>query len=93
MQETGAGLWALRDQQGQLAEFAAHEFHYSKAINLPDNLSFAYKVLRGYGMNGEQDGVVYKNTLASYVHLRDVASNRWTQRFVDFVKRCKQLNS
>jgi cobyrinic acid a,c-diamide synthase len=93
MQETGAGLWALRDQQGQLAEFAAHEFHYSKAINLPDNLSFAYKVLRGYGMNGEHDGVVYKNTLASYVHLRDVASNRWTQRFVDFVKRCKQLNS
>lgn len=93
MQETGAGLWALRDTQGQLAEFAAHEFHYSKAVNMPNNLSFAYKVLRGYGLDGTHDGVVYKNTLASYVHLRDVENNRWTQRFVDFVKQQKQART
>lgn len=90
MQETGAGLWALRDTLGQPAEFAAHEFHYSKAVNMPNNLSFAYKVLRGYGLDGAHDGVVYKNTLASYVHLRDVENNRWTQRFVNFVKQQKQ---
>lgn len=92
MQETGANLWALRDSQGHLAEFAAHEFHYSKAVNLPKNLSFAYKVLRGYGLDGENDGVVYKNTLASYVHLRDVENNRWTQRFVNFVKQQKHAS-
>lgn len=93
MQETGANLWALRDTQGQLAEFAAHEFHYSKAVNLPENLSFAYKVLRGYGFDGAHDGVVYKNTLASYVHLRDVENNRWTQRFVNFVKQQQQVRN
>lgn len=93
MQETGMGLWGLRDSQGQPAEFAAHEFHYSKAVNIPDNLSFAYKVLRGYGFDGEHDGVVYKNTLASYVHLRDVENNHWTQRFVNFVKQQKRARA
>ncbi len=61
-------------------------------MNLPKNLSFAYKVLRGYGLDGENDGVVYKNTLASYVHLRDVENNRWTQRFVNFVKQQKHAS-
>ena len=85
MRETGFGLWPLLDSSGQPTEFHAHEFHYSKAINLPANLTYAYQVLRGHGVDGEHDGVVYKNTLASYVHLRDVETNRWTQRFVDFV--------
>ncbi|MEZ5673605.1 MAG: cobyrinate a,c-diamide synthase, partial [Thiotrichaceae bacterium] len=75
MQETGHNLWGLQDTGGQPATFAAHEFHYSKAVNVPDNLTYAYKVLRGYGMDGVHDGVIYKNTLASYVHLRDVANN------------------
>jgi cobyrinic acid a,c-diamide synthase len=85
MRETGLGLWPLLDSSGQPAEFHAHEFHYSKAINLPTNLTYAYEVLRGHGVDGEHDGVIYKNTLASYVHLRDVETNRWTRRFVDFV--------
>jgi cobyrinic acid a,c-diamide synthase len=92
LQETGLNLWGLQDGHGQPATFAAHEFHYSKAVNVPDDLTYAYKVLRGYGMDGEHDGVVYKNTLASYAHLRDVANNPWTQRFVTFVKQQKQLN-
>lgn len=89
LQETGHGLWPLKDVQGHLATFPAHEFHYSKAIQLPPNLTFAYKVLRGQGLDGQHDGVVYKNTLACYVHLRDVGNNRWTRRFVNFVQNCK----
>lgn len=87
LRETGNNLWGLAPIDGQPAEFHAHEFHYSKAINLPNNLKFAYQVLRGNGIDGQNDGVIYKNTLASYTHLRDTASNHWTQRFVDFVRR------
>ncbi|MCK5523444.1 MAG: hydrogenobyrinic acid a,c-diamide synthase (glutamine-hydrolyzing) [Thiomargarita sp.] len=85
--ETGHGLWPLLNSKGQPTEFYAHEFHYSKAINLPSQLTYAYKVLRGQGLDGKNDGIVYKNTLASYVHLRDVENNRWTQRFINFVRQ------
>ncbi len=84
LQETGKGLWNLEET------FAAHEFHYSKAINISPNLQFAYKVLRGMGVDGEHDGIVYKNTLASYTHLRTVEKNRWTDRFIQFIENTKQ---
>jgi cobyrinic acid a,c-diamide synthase len=87
LRETGQGLWPLLNAQGQPAEFYAHEFHYSRIVNLPSHLPFAYEVLRGEGLDGHHDGLVYKNTLASYVHLRDVEGNRWTQRFVEFVRK------
>jgi len=87
LRETGNGLWPLLEQP---AEFYAHEFHYSRVIDLPSHLKFAYHVLRGSGLDGSHDGVIYKNTLASYVHLRDVEKNRWTQRFVDFVRSLKK---
>jgi cobyrinic acid a,c-diamide synthase len=89
IQETGHGLWPLLNSKGKIAEFYAHEFHYSKAINLPAKLTYAYKVLRGQGLDGQYDGIVYKNTLASYVHLHDVENNRWTQRFVEFIRQKK----
>lgn len=84
LQETGKGLWNLGET------FAAHEFHYSKAINISPNLQFAYNVLRGMGVDGEHDGIVYKNTLASYTHLRTVEKNRWTNRFIQFIENVKQ---
>jgi len=89
MQETGHHLWGLPNIDDKPATFPAHEFHYSKAVNVPDNLTYAYKVLRGQGINGDYDGVIYKNVLACYVHLRDVDNNRWTQRFVEFVQYVK----
>ncbi len=91
LRETGHGLWSLMDSKEQPGEFYAHEFHYSKAINLPPKLTFAYQVLRGHGFDGEHDGIIYKNTLASYVHLRDVEKNHWTARFLKFVRRHKYL--
>lgn len=68
------------------SEFPAHEFHYSSLENLENNPTYAYKVLRGSGINGENDGYVYKNLLASYVHLRQVGGNRWVDRFLNFVE-------
>ena len=70
----------------------AHEFHYSSLENLPPDLIYAYTVERGYGINGSQDGIVYKNLLATYTHLRSLENYNWAARFVDQV-RCLSRKS
>jgi cobyrinic acid a,c-diamide synthase len=50
---------------------------------------FAYKVLRGYGINGQYDGWLYKNLLASYAHMRDTNKYHWAKRFVSFARNVK----
>ncbi len=70
-------------------EHHVHEFHYSSLENLPSDLTFAYSMGRGVGINQQHDGFVYRNLLANYVHLRSVESNRWTERFVQFVRECR----
>ena len=69
----------------------AHEFHYSKiSLNSKFN-SFAYKVKRGYGINGKYDGVLYKNLLATYSHLRDTNQSMWIKSYLQFIKSNKKL--
>ena len=66
-----------------------HEFHYSVLENLPPNQEFAYHVRRGTGIDGQHDGLIYKNLLASYAHLRDTSRHHWAARFIGFVRACK----
>jgi cobyrinic acid a,c-diamide synthase len=87
LRETGRGPWPAR-AAGAPALIRAHEFHYSSVENLAPGLAFAYDVERGYGIDGRHDGIVVKNLLASYAHLRDVAGHRWAARFVEFARRC-----
>ena len=68
----------------------AHEFHYSSLENLPDDMRFAYHVERGYGIDGECDGLVLHNLLASYTHLRTIGSCYWATRFVAFIRRQRE---
>ncbi len=63
-----------------------HEFHYSSLENVAPELKFAYRVLRGHGIDGERDGIVYRNVLASYAHLRSGAGSDWAPQFVAFVR-------
>ncbi len=67
----------------------AHEFHYSELRGLPADTQFAYKVERGHGIDGKNDGIVLHNMLASYTHLRGVASFNWPARFVEFSRQCQ----
>lgn len=95
----GRGYIQLRERKNQLwpttahatkpATFCAHEFHYSSLENVPQDLNFAYDVLRGRGVDGTHDGIIYKNLLANYAHFRDVNGNHWTQRFIDFIRSKK----
>jgi cobyrinic acid a,c-diamide synthase len=77
------------EREGQ-SLIRAHEFHYSKLENLPPDTRFAYHVERGYGIDGEHDGLIVHNLLASYTHLRTIGSCYWATRFVAFVRRQKE---
>ena len=88
LRETGQCRWPRTGAAGAPL-IRAHEFHYSSVENLPPDVEFAYDVERGHGIDGRHDGIVYKNLLASYSHLRDVGSHQWAARFVDFVRRSK----
>ncbi|HSH06151.1 MAG TPA: cobyrinate a,c-diamide synthase [Burkholderiales bacterium] len=87
LRETGLGPWPAR-AAGEAALIRAHEFHYSSVENLAPGARFAYAVERGHGIDGRHDGLVHRNLVASYAHLRDVAAHRWTGRFVEFARRC-----
>jgi len=67
-------------------ELRGHEFHYSEVVNLGP-VEFAYKVIRGSGVDGQSDGILCKNILASYTHLHSLGSPGWAPGFIDFVKR------
>ena len=67
----------------------AHEFHYSEIHGLPESTRFAYAVRRGHGVDGQYDGIVLHNLLASYAHLRATAGCDWTSRFVQFARSCR----
>ena len=85
LEERGNGPWPLTTEGDGAALIQAHEFHHSSLENLGE-LEYAYDVLRGYGIDGRHDGIIHRNTLACYAHLRDVAGNRWTRRFVAFIR-------
>jgi cobyrinic acid a,c-diamide synthase len=68
----------------------AHEFHYSSLENLDQGVRFAYRVKRGHGIDGHNDGLVYRNVLASYAHMRGVGSCHWPSRFVSFALQVKR---
>ncbi len=86
LRETGRCPWPAPD----VSEQPAHEFHYSSLENLGFEPVYAYDVLRGSGIDGRHDGIVIHNLVAGFAHLRNVGGNRWTRRFVDFVRACKK---
>jgi cobyrinic acid a,c-diamide synthase len=86
LEETEHHPWCRESSPSPLP---GHEFHYSSLEHLNPDVQFAYKIKRGAGVNGKFDGILHKNLLANYSHLRNVNNNQWVHRFVDFVRRCK----
>ena len=85
LRETGDFPW---DGGGDREiEIPAHEFHYSCLENLPADPIYAFEVVRGTGIDGAHDGIIYKNMLANYTHLRDVRGYPWTRKFLAHVRR------
>jgi len=87
LRETGVHPWGIGNTPGDIH---AHEFHYSTLADIDPNLRYAYDVQRGSGIDGRRDGLVHRNVLACYSHLRHVDANPWTTRFVNFVQHHRQ---
>ena len=58
-----------------------HEFHHSRLVG-PADPAGAYRVLRGSGFGNRQDGLVYRNVLASYTHLHADGAPGWAAALV-----------
>jgi cobyrinic acid a,c-diamide synthase len=68
-----------------------HEFHHSSLSSLR-GLPFAYQVKRGQGIHHQQDGIVYKNLFASYIHLHALGTPEWAHGFVSLASKEKRSN-
>lgn len=68
-----------------------HEFHNSRIIDLDtDSAVFGFQTERGKGIIEGRDGLVYKNTFASYNHLHAAADENWA---VNVVKKAQEYKS
>ncbi len=85
LQETAAFPWPAVGEREPAVR--AHEFHYAAVENLAPGLRFAYTLKRGHGVDGERDGILTGNVLASFAHLRSTRRNDWAARFVEFIRR------
>ena len=65
----------------------AHEFHYSSIIYNNKKYKYAYNIKRGYGINGKKDGLIYKNTIASFSHLRSTNKFNWAKYFIKYIEK------
>lgn len=63
-------------------EIKGHEFHNSRVINLAPDVQFGLKVKRGNGIDGQHDGICYKNVFASYNHIHALGFPQWAERMV-----------
>ncbi|MFC1585229.1 cobyrinate a,c-diamide synthase [Fibrobacterota bacterium] len=55
-----------------------HEFHYTGPLP-QKGLKFAAEVKRGFGFDGKQDGLIYKNVFATYTHVHAYGVRNWAK--------------
>ena len=58
-----------------------HEYHHSRLVG-PADPAGAYRLLRGSGFGNRQDGLVFRNVLASYTHLHADGAAGWAAALV-----------
>jgi cobyrinic acid a,c-diamide synthase len=63
-----------------------HEFHHSK-VSIKKDVKFAYQIKRGHGIDGQRDGVLYKNIFAAYTHLHALGTPSWAEAFVSLAAK------
>ncbi|MHB8074846.1 cobyrinate a,c-diamide synthase [Desulfosporosinus fructosivorans] len=74
----------------ELTEIKGHEFHNSRVINLAPHVKFGLKVKRGHGIDGQHDGICYKNVFASYNHIHALGCPAWAERMVKLAANYNQ---
>ena len=84
----GHGYTIMKANSGQpwfeeAVEIKGHEFHNSRLINVDPNVKFGFTVKRGNGIDGQQDGICYKNVFATYHHIHALGCPAWAERMVN----------
>jgi cobyrinic acid a,c-diamide synthase len=70
--------------------FRGHEFHYSYIQSEKvSSSSYAFKVIRGHGINGAYDGIFRNNALGTYLHLHALGAQEWASHIL---KRAAQYH-
>jgi cobyrinic acid a,c-diamide synthase len=75
-------------------EIKGHEFHYSRVskwTGSDNNLVFRMK--RGAGISKDRDGILYKNVLATYIHIHALGTPGWAPALVRNAIRYKKLKT
>lgn len=95
LKRTSDYLWGSKTDKTN-SDISAHEFHYSvlkdiENLNMESKLKYAYEMKRGNGITGKYDGLIYKNLLANYAHLRDTSKHHWVSEFVEFIRDRKSV--
>jgi cobyrinic acid a,c-diamide synthase len=76
----------------KIKRLKGHEFHHSFLENTSD-ISFAFSAQRGFGVNGLNDGILYKNVIASFTHLYAPAALSWFKNWLSFIKYTSKLKT
>ena len=79
--------WFAKD-----AHVRAHEFHYSFPVSGSEGEHYQFDVMRGTGVTGKRDGVLYRNVLATYAHLHATGTLAWAGRFAALAGEWKSRN-
>jgi len=59
-----------------------HEFHYTCVQSVAEDLTFAFRVRRGFGFDGRHDGLCRRNVLATYTHVHALGVEHWAASIV-----------
>ena len=61
------------------SEIKGHEFHYSRVSNWTGNDGdLIFRMRRGTGISKDRDGILYKNVLATYIHVHALGTPGWS---------------
>ncbi len=66
-----------------------HEFHYSALKQFTSDIELIMNLERGTGIINNQDGLIYKNVFASYLHIHSNGASYWTHKFIDLARSYK----
>ncbi|HEX9861379.1 MAG TPA: cobyrinic acid a,c-diamide synthase, partial [Nitrospirota bacterium] len=64
-----------------------HEFHYSEISTMPAKVKTAYSVTKAGDSRELKEGYIYRNVLASYVHLHFLSNRGFARAFAEKVKK------
>ncbi|MEN2986352.1 MAG: cobyrinate a,c-diamide synthase [Thermodesulfovibrionaceae bacterium] len=74
-------------------EVRGHEFHYSKVVDYKDGIKTGFKLKRGEGILEGRDGIIFNNTLATYIHIHALGCRDWLRGIFKKAKQYRELKN